>query len=163
MNCEYCGRLHNGKYGSGRFCSQQCARGFSTKAKRKEINKRVSYTLTNRQQNDPLLKEITRKAREKAKETVRKKKLARRVKIGGIELDITYGELEEYRKAHPVCEICGNPERRRSYKGKELPNKLAIDHDHKTGKFRGLLCSKCNYNLGWFEGERDNIIKFIGE
>lgn len=39
-----------------------------------------------------------------------------------------------------VCAICGgiNPNGKR----------LAVDHDHKTGKIRGLLCSKCNLALG---------------
>ena len=46
MNCENCGKEHDGTYGSGRFCSSKCARGFSTKAKRKEINERVSKALT---------------------------------------------------------------------------------------------------------------------
>jgi hypothetical protein len=46
MNCENCGNEHDGTYGSGRFCSVKCSRGFSTKAKRKEINERVSKTLT---------------------------------------------------------------------------------------------------------------------
>jgi very-short-patch-repair endonuclease len=41
-NCENCGIEHEGTYGSGRFCSKKCARGFSTKAKRKEINQKVS-------------------------------------------------------------------------------------------------------------------------
>lgn len=45
LNCEKCGESHNGTYGSGRFCSAACARGFSTKSKRKEINKKVSKTL----------------------------------------------------------------------------------------------------------------------
>ena len=31
MICENCGKEHNGLYGSGRFCSKECARSFSTK------------------------------------------------------------------------------------------------------------------------------------
>lgn len=42
MNCENCNNEHDGSYGSGRFCSCKCSRGFSTKAKRKEINDKVS-------------------------------------------------------------------------------------------------------------------------
>ena len=44
--CENCNNKHDGKYGSGRFCTSKCARGFSTKNKRKEINKKVSKTLS---------------------------------------------------------------------------------------------------------------------
>lgn len=40
--CENCGNEHDGTYGSGRFCSIKCSRGFSTKAKRKEINEKIS-------------------------------------------------------------------------------------------------------------------------
>lgn len=43
--CENCEILHDGKYGSGRFCSSKCARGFSTKAKRKSINEKISKKL----------------------------------------------------------------------------------------------------------------------
>jgi HNH endonuclease len=48
MECELCGDTHNGTYGSGRFCSSKCARSFSTKSKRNEINHKVSRTLKNR-------------------------------------------------------------------------------------------------------------------
>lgn len=48
MICENCGISHNGSYGSGRFCSQKCSRGFSTKFKRGEINYKVSKTLKNK-------------------------------------------------------------------------------------------------------------------
>lgn len=40
--CEYCGKEHDGSYGSGRFCSKSCAKGFSTKIARKEINRKLS-------------------------------------------------------------------------------------------------------------------------
>lgn len=46
MECESCHQGHNANYGSGRFCNVRCARSFSTKSKRKEINERVSKTLT---------------------------------------------------------------------------------------------------------------------
>ncbi len=43
--CENCNKNHNGEYGSGRFCSMKCSRGFSTRDKRKEINEKVSIKL----------------------------------------------------------------------------------------------------------------------
>lgn len=46
MICEYCNKTHDGSYGSGRFCNEKCARGYSTRSKRKEINKKVSKVLT---------------------------------------------------------------------------------------------------------------------
>lgn len=60
-----------------------------------------------------------------------------------------YNEL--LNKQNGVCVIC-----------KEVNNKeikgtavnLAVDHCHKTGKIRGLLCNNCNSGLGFF---KDNI------
>jgi hypothetical protein len=48
MLCENCKIECNTHYGSGRFCSVKCARGFSTLNKRKEINEKVSSKLTGR-------------------------------------------------------------------------------------------------------------------
>jgi hypothetical protein len=44
-----------------------------------------------------------------------------------------------------VCDICG---------AKPTVQRLAVDHDHKTGKIRGLLCRACNLSLGYL---RDNV------
>jgi len=46
--CENCNIEHGGHYGSGRFCSSKCARSFSTKDKRIEINKKVSEKMKGR-------------------------------------------------------------------------------------------------------------------
>jgi len=39
------------------------------------------------------------------------------------------------------CAICGGTKR------------LAIDHDHKTGRIRGRLCINCNSGLGMFKDD----------
>lgn len=39
-----------------------------------------------------------------------------------------------------VCAICREP--------CSSGNRLAVDHDHTTGKVRGLLCAQCNQALG---------------
>jgi hypothetical protein len=41
---------------------------------------------------------------------------------------------------------------------------LHIDHDHNTGKFRGILCSRCNNGLGFFNDSiegLENALKYL--
>ena len=38
--CEYCGKEHDGSYGSGRFCSSKCARRYSNSKMTDESRKR---------------------------------------------------------------------------------------------------------------------------
>ena len=45
-----------------------------------------------------------------------------------------------YRDQNGVCAICA----RLNLSGR----RLAVDHDHDTGKIRGLLCSRCNSAIG---------------
>lgn len=75
-------------------------------------------------------------------EVMRAKQLKRRY---GMTLE-TFASLAKQQNG--VCAICGNG-----------PNKLYVDHDHKTGKVRGLLCRNCNTGLGCFFDVSDLLEK----
>lgn len=49
------------------------------------------------------------------------------------------GLPEATRTCPAVCECCGKPPGAKA---------IALDHDHKTGKFRGWLCQRCNTAIG---------------
>lgn len=46
------------------------------------------------------------------------------------------------------CQSCGFKDGR-----------LCVDHDHKTGKVRGVLCTRCNTALGSLQDSEDLILK----
>lgn len=48
------------------------------------------------------------------------------------------------------CAICGSP---------PFKAHLDADHDHKTGKVRGLLCNRCNTALGNFQEDVEILRK----
>jgi hypothetical protein len=63
----------------------------------------------------------------------------RKMGIKGAKQEL-YNDLHNQQKG--LCAICGHPSSSR---------RLAWDHDHTTGQYRGLLCGSCNYRLGWLE------------
>lgn len=70
---------------------------------------------------------------------------------------ITLARFEEMLKAQGgVCAIC--------FHVSEDGRQLCVDHCHKTGKIRGLLCSACNTGIGLMKDDvslMENAIKYL--
>lgn len=58
-----------------------------------------------------------------------------------------------YRAQNGVCAICSGV----NVNGR----RLAVDHCHKTGAIRGLLCSNCNFAIGLTKDNPDVLAKAI--
>lgn len=62
---------------------------------------------------------------------------------------ITVAEYEALlEKQNGLCAICHKPPT-----GKHNGARLNVDHDHETGRIRGLLCYHCNNGLGRFSDD----------
>lgn len=76
--------------------------------------------------------------------------------------------LENYhnmlKEQNYCCAICGEQETRTN--PTTGISQLCVDHDHKTGKVRGLLCNKCNTGIGYFKENIDilnNAINYLNK
>ena len=60
--------------------------------------------------------------------------------------------LEEMRKLvqQKRCNCCGS-----------VKDKLMVDHDHTSGKFRGMICVSCNIILGHVKDDPKNLMKLL--
>lgn len=136
--------IPNGTYGKGCRC-QAC---------RDELNrKRRIYVANNR---------------ERVCANQRKANQKRRGKDRGVPIEIRRGQwlgwrygitLEDYNRMFEQqerkCAICRNDF------GTEIKNRPHVDHDHSTGKVRGLLCHGCNNGLGSFQENVDKMAAAI--
>ncbi len=101
-----------------------------------------------RRDNPEQLKASRRKAYGKRKTSVREWNLQHNYKISLIEFNEMF-ILQDGR-----CAIC---KRHQS----ELSKALHVDHDHKTGDVRGLLCAHCNLALGGFRDDMSRLKQAI--
>lgn len=68
-----------------------------------------------------------------------------------VKYGITKPQFDElYEKQSGLCDLCELPL-------PDDPFKVCVDHCHKQGHTRGLLCPRCNIGLGYIEND-----KFVG-
>jgi hypothetical protein len=78
-------------------------------------------------------------------------------------IKLTYKVSEEeaiqlHARAALSCESCG-------FKWDPKIRRLNVDHDHITGKIRGILCNPCNVTLGQMNDSKErlqNLIDYLG-
>jgi hypothetical protein len=58
-------------------------------------------------------------------------------------------EIIAGRKKPEKCELCGRI------------GEICFDHDHKTGKFRGWICKKCNGALGMIDDNPQTLLLMV--
>lgn len=84
-------------------------------------------------------------------------------KVRGYDMRRRYGiTLQQYNamlsKQDGVCAICKNQESRLENRSKTgTTRRLYVDHDHKTGDVRALLCHECNTALGNMQEDPERI------
>lgn len=80
-------------------------------------------------------------------------------------LRLTYGiSASEYDALYQaqggVCAICGRAEN--GVHGRYgTVRRLAVDHDHATGRVRGLLCGNCNAAIGHLDDDPERLQRAI--
>jgi len=107
---------------------------------------RHMYYIANKIKRDAYAKEWARLNPERVRATQRKTHLKNNY---GMTCE-TYAALANKQKHKcAICEI------------KLTQNKLHVDHCHKTGRVRGLLCGGCNRGLGLFKDSVKALSKAI--
>ena len=75
------------------------------------------------------------------------------------EYDLSYEEYAAMlKKQNNRCAICKKKETVINASNKKV-QKLCVDHNHKTGKVNGLLCTSCNKALGLFKDDPDLLFQ----
>ena len=155
--CLNCGEEHNRKGRKGKkysdYCSHKC---YLKKYRQRNKNKAKKRDQKYHQQNRDKINKKHKEYDKNHKLEAYKRRILRKYGLYFKDINFTL-KKQKYR-----CGICGivinNPKDIISNLN-HVNIKYHIDHNHKTGKFRGLLCYNCNVGLGLFMDNSYILIK----
>lgn len=101
--------------------------------------RRLDASRKSREADPVAFNEYQRAYRERNRDRLRRNERLRRYAIMGTS-EAEYAAMLEAQSG--VCAICGTSE------SDARKGVLDVDHDHQTGRIRGLLCSACNTAIG---------------
>ena len=142
VECKRCGKLRRIK--SKGYCAP-CAETIRIQTSSKTTNRVRAYHKEYRKRPESIEKERLRGI-ERSKTSTYRDQCTR----SGFLLRLSkYGLTEEFyiSECNKGCQICGSKER------------LHIDHNHTTGKYRGILCGKCNQGIGLLNDNAEQLQK----
>lgn len=149
--CRVCSTVFRAsKAGNHVFCSSTC-RALDLEKKKEEAKNREKPTIDNSCNECNQQFTASRKLKYCSYDCKRRASTyVSRLKQYGISAEEHKGMIE---KAGGACEIC-------NLKLSD-PLRLNIDHNHKTGKVRGILCGRCNSGIGQFLDNENRLINAI--
>jgi hypothetical protein len=116
--------------------------------KDERLKYQIEYDNAHKEERKEYKKHYYKKNDELFKKKYKRNDLKRKFGITQEEYNIIY------ESQNGCCLICGSHS--------NTHNKaLAVDHNHTTGKIRGLLCAKCNQGLGLFRDDINILTKAI--
>lgn len=132
-SCAICGVIFKATGGGSKFCPT--CKLVHVKAQLVENQRKF------RLENPTYYRDKNRALREADPTKVSAYQRNRQLKVSyGITQDDYEKILKKQRGKCAICRLTGS--------GQAGKNYLCVDHDHKTGKIRGLLCHKCNRGIG---------------
>lgn len=131
------------------YAKNREARIAAAKQYRKDNKERLKEYDRKRYLNDPIVRGGKHKARKKP--NPEKTRNARYLRVYGITVE-QYNHLLEAQNNR--CAGCNKHK-------DDFKVKLAVDHCHKSGKVRGLLCDLCNRALGMLKDDPETLKRLI--
>jgi gluconate kinase len=127
------------------------------------------YKLSYYAKNKERISKVRSAYKEKNRELIREKN--KQYRFDHVEVTKNYKMSRRYGLSHEqfinmvnkqnnLCAICNQPEKTFDQRIKML-RRLAIDHNHTTGKVRGLLCLECNSGIGKLKDSIELLTKAI--